>query len=267
MTNLYIATASREKCSKKEIQTILEKTDPKKWIIAKETGRGGYKHWQIRVKCSGDLFEECSKANLNWHIEKSTEWSDYERKEANFWTSDDTPQNLIDRYGTPKDEQKRVLKLLESTNNREIVLWVDEEGNHGKSWLGRHLWETGKGHYTRFTGKDADSIVKDTCSKMEKNRRPIMVIDIPRSSEWSDKVYEAIEVIKDGLIDDPRYSASTINISGVKVLVTSNSHPYYNALSKDRWICVNEKKITEKAPKRARKRAQTKNKDKGTPQP
>lgn len=84
----------------------------------------------------------------------------------------------------------------------------------------------------------AESMIKDVASKMSKDRRPIVVIDVPRATKWNSQLYEAIEVIKDGLIDDPRYSSNALNIKGVKVLVMCNTKPKLDKLSEDRWVII-----------------------------
>lgn len=241
---IWIATASREpdrygvpRNNKRLIREVLDLCDTKKWQIGKEVGKNGYKHFQIRAQTSGDLFEQAQKMNLDWHIEKSDKWSDYEKKEANYWTSDDSTDNLKERYGTPNEAQKEVLRALHRTNNRQVVCWHDMKGNVGKSWLGKHLFETGQAHYTRYVeGASAESIVKDMCAKMAISRKPIAVIDVPRAGHWDSRLSTAIEVIKDGLIDDPRFSPTSINISGVKVLVLTNRKPDKRGLSEDRWV-------------------------------
>lgn len=104
-----------------------------------------------------------------------------------------------------------------------------------------NLWETGQAHYIR-NKTSADRIIADLCSKMEKERRPYVLIDIPRAAKVTDGLIEALESIKDGLLDDDRYSGTTINVRGVKVLVmTNNKIENLSKLSRDR-IFVNGKR-------------------------
>lgn len=234
--------------------------DGKRYQIGIERGRNGYRHVQGRIEISADtswsrsilervgkrkikrvergshFFDRCARSGV--HCTKTEQWSDYEGKEGYYITSDDNTLIKKQRFGELTHDQKEVLKLLESNNDREITVWYDEHGGVGKSWLTGALWERKKAHQVRMTSS-AEGIIKDVCSKMQKERRPIVIVDIPRSGKWTKQVYEAIEVIKDGLIDDPRYTSNALNIKGVKILVMCNTKPKLDKLSEDRWIFFN----------------------------
>lgn len=257
MTEIWMFTAPYKKGILKELTKCWKEYDGKKYIIGIEQGRTGYKHIQGRIKISAntdyELVERIRKgkvsrrkgskmfdrlSGLGYHVEKTEQWGDYESKDGYFISSDDTEEIRAQRFGDFTDEQKEVLRLLESNNDREVTVWYDETGGVGKSWLTGALWERHKAHQVRMT-TSAEGIIKDVCSKMDKERRPIVIVDIPRSGKWTPQIYEAIEVIKDGLIDDPRYSSTAINIKGVKVLVMCNTKPKLDKLSKDRWKFYN----------------------------
>ena len=55
---------------------MIEKNDCKKWIIGKEEGKNGYKHWQVRLETSNDSFFEWMQNHIpTAHIEKqNAEW-------------------------------------------------------------------------------------------------------------------------------------------------------------------------------------------------
>ena len=241
----------------KELKNAWSEFDGKKYVIGYEKGRNGYRHIQGRIQISANtdykiverigkhktrtrngsrMFDKLSGCGI--HCEKTEQWTDYESKDGYFISSDDTMEVRAQRFGTHTEDQKAVLRLLESNNDREVTVWYDQTGNVGKSWLTGHLWERHKAHYIRMTGS-AESMIKDTCSKMSKERRPIVIIDIPRATKWNNDLYQAIEVIKDGLIDDPRYSSNAINIRGTKVLIMCNTKPKLDKLSEDRWIFYN----------------------------
>lgn len=247
-------TAPFKKGNLKELAKVWRDYDGKRYAIGIEQGRMGYRHVQGRIEVSANttyeiverigkrktrtrkgsrLFDRLSACGM--HCEKSDQWTDYESKDGYFILSQDTVEVRAQRFGTPTFEQEAVLSVLESNNDREVTVWYDKDGNIGKSWLTGHLWERHKAHYVRMIGS-AESMIKDVCSKMSKERRPIVIIDIPRATKWNNELYQAIEVIKDGLIDDPRYSANSINIRGTKVLVMCNTKPKLDKLSEDRWI-------------------------------
>lgn len=233
--NMFIVmmTAPYEKVKCTLWVAILRKYDVKKWIIAKETGKQGYAHWQVRMQISGD-YDQFFKwvqlvTDMRVHIEQSQTWTDYERKEGHFYTSEDTARIRNQRFGKPRWYQQVVIDTLYRTNDREIVCWVDEVGNRGKSWLASHLWETGRAHVLNPT-LNASRMIADACSMLTKQYRPIMVINIPRTWKWTDDLMVTIETLKDGLISDPRYENTTIN-RDVMILVMTNSEPKLNKLS------------------------------------
>lgn len=255
MTEIWMFTAKAEKGSLRQIADCYRTWGGKKYQLGLEKGKGGYRHIQGRIQFSGSLdykdpqirgrrvkdvkknmfFELCSKRGV--HAEKSENWCNYEGKDGYYITSEDNEDIRLQRFGRPTEDQENVIRILESNNDREVTLWYDPIGGIGKSWLTGHLWEKHKAHYVRMVGS-ADSMIKDVASKMAGERRPYVIIDIPRAKNWTKEIYEAIEVIKDGLIDDPRYQAKPVNIRGVKVLVMSNALPRLDKLSADRWVLI-----------------------------
>lgn len=254
MSKIWMLTAPFEKGSLKTIAEMYRKFDGKRYQFGIERGRGGYRHIQGRIEYSAktdyeievrkgrktkkekrDLFFDTA-SKTKCYLEESEQWSNYEGKDGKFITSEDTPEIRAQRFAPLTDPQRGALACLESTNDRQVVVWYDKSGNSGKSFLTGAMWERGKAHYVRLVGSNAEGIIKDTASKMAKDRRDMVIIDIPRARKWSTDLYEAIEVIKDGLIDDPRYTSQSVNIRGVKVLVMANSKPNERGLSKDRWV-------------------------------
>ena len=59
----------------------------------------------------------------------------------------DRVEILKQRFGKMRPNQIRALEALESTNDREVLVWYDEGGNVGKSWLTGALWERGLAYY------------------------------------------------------------------------------------------------------------------------
>lgn len=241
MTQYWMMTTPLSKGGElKHFRSIFQALDGKRYQIGIERGKTGYRHAQIRFEISSDKTQDEIFKILKFffpksHIMKAEIWTDYEGKDGYFISDTDTPEIRSQRFGTPTDEQKHILNTLESNNDRQVTVWFDQTGGVGKSWLTGHLWERHKAHAVRMTSS-AENMIKDVASKMSKERRPIVVIDIPRSGKLTQSVYEAIEVIKDGLIDDPRYQSNALNIKGVKVLVMTNKPVKLDKLSQDRWV-------------------------------
>lgn len=232
MGTIYMITAPRAQVHKRAWKEFIKKHDIHKWIIAKETGSGGYEHWQVRLDTSA-TFEELKSAFPTAHIEKSTVWSNYERKEGNFIQSDDTTDIRRCRFGTLRANQRRIIQHLRLQSDRGITVVYDPRGGSGKSFLIRHLYETGRGCYVPPTIGSVQGIIQYVASGYR--GEPYILIDIPRSTKWNTQVLEGLEAIKDGLVYDTRYHAQMRDIWGVKVLVTTNTMPNLDALSADRW--------------------------------
>lgn len=244
MVQAWIITAPRAHVSKRAIHIMIDTNDCKKWIVAKEKGKNGYEHWQIRIESSNTgFFEWCKMYIPTAHVEKAERGVDesrYETKEGQYVLYTDRVEILKQRFGKMRPNQIRALEALESTNDREVLVWYDEGGNVGKSWLTGALWERGLAYYVPPTVDSVKAMVQWVASCYQSGGwRPYVIIDIPRSWKWSEQLYVAIESIKDGLVYDTRYHAQCINIRGVKVLVLTNTKPKLDKLSQDRWrICV-----------------------------
>lgn len=240
MTKIYIGTLDRLK-ERESVQLvkILEyfwSKDVKKWIVAKETGRFGYEHWQIRYTSRLDWETEIANWRmLGWEafLEEASDTWTYERKEGEYYTSDDTVEQLQVRYGTPKLWQERIILWLEGQKDRKVYVLYDARGNHGKTWLVQHLWEKGRACYCPPTLTTVKELIAWVASCYQGEE--FILIDIPRSWKWTQELYCAIETIKDGLVYDSRYKAQMRNIRGSKLLVLCNSKPKLDKLSADRW--------------------------------
>ena len=225
------------KITTRTLMTLLEGCDTKKWQIGFEVGKNGYRHYQGRFICSrDDTFDYIGTLLPCMRLEKGEVWCNYESKTGYYISSEDFTETRKTRFGIPNDTQKKILKEVKRQTVREVDVWYDPKGNTGKSWLCNWAYETHQAWYIPPTLKSVQAIIQDCASKMQEERRPMIIIDIPRSWKWTDELYTAIETIKDGLIDDPRYSSTCINIRGVKVLVLTNYKAKVNALSIDRWV-------------------------------
>lgn len=235
----WCATIPRSEATKRKLFLFIESQDIHKWVVGRETGKHGYEHWQIRIewldKDDPDVFKIWKDWFYTGHLElaRTDNW-DYEKKDGRYFCWDDTAGKIQQRYGPLRPNQKEVLSKLDATNDRQIVLWHDTHGNTGKSFLCGALWERRIGYYCPPYLTTVKEIIQFVASGY--NQEPYIVIDMPRDMKWTNALYTGIEAIKDGLIAEPRYSAHTRNIKGVKVLVLSNTSPRLDKLSEDRWV-------------------------------
>nr|DAL02127.1 MAG TPA: Rep protein [Smacoviridae sp.] len=219
---------------KRVLKIMIERNDCKRWIIGKETGQEGYKHWQMRLETSNDSFFDWCKKNVPYaHVEEATDTWEYERKEGKFWSSEDTSEIRSVRFGTPTQKQREIINTARKQSIREVDVWYDPSGNHGKTWLSIHLYELGKAMVVPRASTTAEKLSAYVCSAYRGEE--FIILDIPRSRKISPELYEAIEEIKDGLVYDHRYSGRCRNIRGVHVIVFTNNKLDVSKLSHDRW--------------------------------
>lgn len=219
---------------KRILKIMIEVNDVKKWIIAKETGKGGYEHYQVRIQTSNENFFTWCKENIpQAHIEKASDTWEYERKEGVYWTSEDTNEIRQCRFGELTPQQKKIMKTIKNQDVRTVDVWLDPKGNHGKSWLTIHLWETEQALVVPRASATAEKLSAFVCSAWK--GEPIVIIDLPRASKPTTSLYEAIEEMKDGLVFDHRYQGKTRNIRGTKMIVFTNTPLDLKKLSADRW--------------------------------
>ncbi|ANC51523.1 replication associated protein [Bovine faeces associated smacovirus 2] len=224
---------------KRIIREIFKKCDVKKYIIAMETGNGGYEHWQIRCTASRpDFFEYVHDREPRFNIQKAeTESMEYERKEGRFWSSEDTTEIRQCRFGElggkGREWQRQILKVLKNQDVRTIDVVLDPVGARGKSHFTIALWERGEALVVPRYSCTSEKLSAFVCSAYKGEK--IIIIDIPRANKPTTALYESMEEMKDGLVFDPRYSGKTRNIRGTKVLVFTNNPLDLKKLSHDRW--------------------------------
>lgn len=239
---IYMLTMPRTTQNKVLFKKFIENNDIHKWVIGYETGRTGYEHFQCRIQFAGD-FSKIKNGFPDAHIlEASDDWG-YETKEGHFVSSDDNAAVLSCRYGILRDYQQQILNILDGQSDRGILVWYDKVGGIGKSYLTRWLHERRLAYYVPPTIRDPKSIIQYVCAGYQHQK--YIVIDIPRSAQWDESLYTAIETIKDGLIYDTRYTARVRDIWGAGVLVLTNTIPKLDALSIDRWDIREGKELTK----------------------
>lgn len=234
----YMGTISAEKWNIDGIKQVLRNLDVKEAYIGTETGKGGFKHYQFCVNCGGDLEEYASDNSLGWHIENCVSWEksvDYCRKDGNYVYLGKSREEQY--YFWAKGRGLRpiwlsALSKLASQNDREIDIWIDSNGHHGKSFTNYLLQRRGVAFCV-----DGDSRLMENIA-MNYDNEPLMIVDIPRAEKIDADLISTLEKLKDGIISTGKYQGSKKYIRGCKILVFTNHFipkELYKKLTPDRW--------------------------------
>lgn len=231
----YMLILPRNKVHHKELKMMKEELDAKKWIIARETGRGGYEHWQCRVSVSGDLREWNERNGLGWHIEDANDVWEYEQKDGDYWCSWDTVETILFRKGRLRDTQSRLIRSVDSQGDRGVTIWIDKNGGFGKTWA--FLRGVLEGWVLPVPAVAISTSKLGGWVKSAYRGQRILWIDIPRAKKIETDLWACIEELK-GIAYEWRYASSWILTIGLKILVTTNNELSKNdlaQLSADRW--------------------------------
>jgi len=227
---------------------MMEELDAKKWIIARETGRGGLQHWQCRFVLSGDLYEWVQRNACGWHVEDANEVWDYEQKEGDYWCSWDTVESIKFRRGKYRDSQLKLLRSVDKQNDRMVTIWIDHKGGFGKTWTFLRGVLSGEVLPVPAVSIDAKKLGGWVLSALKPGQR-IIWIDIPRAAKLSSELWATIEELKT-IAYEHRYHSQWKITLGMKILVTTNNdltQEDLKKLSADRWDIHYIEELTERS--------------------
>lgn len=164
--------------------------------------------------------------------EHPTAYLRYPRATALFQARAPTP---VLREGEPRDWQLELIDMLEQdANDREIVFYVDEEGNKGKSWF--QAWY--------LTNHDAVTQIlsagkRDDIAHAVDQTKSVFFFNIPRGGmEYLQ--YTILEQLKDRMVFSPKYNSKTKYLYKTPhVVVFCNEDPDYSKMTEDRFKVIN----------------------------
>ncbi len=125
--------------------------------------------------------------------------------------------------------QNKVMSLLRGQGPRIITFVVDENGNSGKTYLGKYIMATKQALYLTSTA------MKDVAYAWKGER--YIVFDFTRES--AERInYSTIEAMKNGVIFSNKYSSKT-KTHGIPIIVCfMNRRPLAKKFSNDRYQLV-----------------------------
>ena len=135
--------------------------------------------------------------------------------------------------------QQKLLEIVSTPTEREII-WVQGiRGNEGKSWFQEHLASTyGHARVVQLDLKMKTPNVLHALTKQPLSSIDIFLFNEPRAKNYETCNYSILESIKDGIAVSSKYNNDVVHFKVPNiVIVFSNSQPKMNQLSRDRW-CV-----------------------------
>ena len=243
--------------NKDEVYTML-RGYCKNWVFQLEKGEStGFLHWQCRVSLikkkrltaimklvkEGKLFghwtpttnEVHNGNNFNYVMKEDT-------KIAGPWKDDDTEKIMTKqlkeflKYDL-RSYQRYIFETAQKFNMRSIHIVYDSVGNIGKSIFGEFM------EYYDLAEeippyRMMDDIFQWVCTNPIKKS---YFVDMPRGMK-KDRLgdfYSGIEVIKNGVAYDKRYSGKKIRFDRPQIFIFTNTLPAFSLMSKDRWVILN----------------------------
>lgn len=225
----------------------------KSYVFQLERGDGGYNHYQGRLS----LFKKRRKGpalrlfgeGLAPNYFEPTISKEYLKGDNFYCMKEDTriagPWTDKDVIAPLTEQMKLFLKwdllpwqksLMEETKEfdlRKIDLVYDKQGNAGKSLFSEYMEYRGDSEEVP-PYRLMDDIFAWVATRPIKK---IYIMDMPRGMKKDrlGDLYSGIEVVKNGVAYDKRYSAKKIRFSRPRIIVFTNELPILNLMSADRW--------------------------------
>ncbi len=227
----------------------------KHYVFQLEQGDSGYRHYQGRMslikkrrKAEKHLLLKGFKDNPPNYVEPTcnpehvSNSFDYvlkedTRLEGPYKDTDHIPvltkqMEIFMKYPL-RPYQASLREISLTFDMRRIDLVYDPIGNIGKSLLSEYLYYKGLAEEVPPM-RLMDDIFQWVCSRPT---RPCYIVDMPRGMK-KDKLgdfYAGIEVIKNGVAYDKRYSGKLKRFDRPRVIVFTNTLPILSLMSADRW--------------------------------
>lgn len=256
---MYDYTISTDIYNIQELKGILNKWCAR-WAFQKEVGKkNGYFHYQCRISFKRDhrirwkTLLKLKPPRIRWSgqggctptsnpsfyagnefyvMKKETRvlgpWTD--RDEEKVWT----PQMQIFSKWPLRIFQRDVIEESKKFCMRSINLIYDQKGGCGKSLLAEYMEYIGIAEEIP-PYRMMDDIFQWVCKRPTKE---CYIVDMPRGMK-KDKLadfYSGIEVVKNGVAFDKRYTPVKKRFARPRIFVFTNELPNLLLMTKDRWI-------------------------------
>lgn len=262
--SVWDITIKREAIELDELRGILKQLC-KAWCFQVEEGKTtGYVHWQCRVslreRCRYGAMIKTSLGSLGncSHTSKAGALKvnfynyctkDYTRVEGPWSDKDEvkvsTRQLKIFEQFSLYPWQKKVVDMSANFCMRSIDVVYDTEGNLGKSIFGEWM------EYCGMAEEIPPFRLMDDIFQwvFGRPKHSAYFVDMPRGMK-KDKLadfYSGLEIIKNGVAYDKRYTARKVRFDRPRIFVFTNELPNFGLMSKDRWNvwCVKNRDLVK----------------------
>lgn len=236
----------------------LLKSIAKRWVFQLEKGeKDGYLHYQgrmslikrARANAVRTLFGhsvwisptvrcEAEKDSDNCTGEAFYQTKAQTRVEGPWLSTDPPPPVLTQQMQMflswdMRPWQKELRAKTSDFDLRSIDLVYDPIGGIGKSLFAEYMEYSGTAEEIPAM-RMMDDIFQWVATRPIK---PLYIVDMPRGLK-KDKLgdfYSGLEVIKNGVAFDKRYTAKKIRFDRPRIIVFTNTLPNFDLMSKDRW--------------------------------
>ncbi len=138
------------------------------------------------------------------------------------------------------EDQKTIAERYEGEEDalfgRTIDWYWEAKGGWGKSILTKYMVDRMGALLIQGANKDCLHTVASYVDKNECGPK-IIIFDIPRCNQGAVS-YQAIESLKNGCFNSPKYESMMVRMNSPWILVFANQMPEQDKLSEDRWNIV-----------------------------
>jgi len=209
-----------------------------KYTIKKEVGDGVFqkgtldqgkrtdweelKEFMKEAKTVEEIVENYPDKFMKYNHGVMTAWTILKKKRE----LDEIKEDEFKEFKLYEWEEKLLEELKQKPHPRKIIWYIDTEGGKGKSTFARYL-QTHMGALKLGNGKSKDLA-------FIYNNEAIVIFDLARTQIEMIN-YAAIEDLKNGCIQSPKYTSTVKIFPKPHIVVFSNFEPNRMAWSQDRW--------------------------------
>jgi len=256
---LFDVTIPVDKYTTQDLQDLLRNL-AKRWTFQTEEGKTGYQHYQVRLslkirKRFSTIKKEVKEGRgmILGHISPTSNPTFYagdffyvmkeDTRIAGPWKDTDEIKIMTKQLKWFQNQKLRKFQkdIITEANifcMRTINLIWDTTGCCGKSLLSEHMEYIGLAEEIP-PFRLMDDIYQWVCSRgLKIGFKKAYIVDLPRGMK-KDRLgdfYSGIEVIKNGVAYDKRYSGTKQRFDRPRIFVFTNTLPSFNLMSKDRWV-------------------------------